>query len=187
MRIPLVMVMVMTFATAAGAQSSRAAAGASRAAAGASRAASGDTAFAMKAAHANMAEIELGKLAQQKAMRDEVKQFAQRMVSDHSKKLDELKGLAASKNITLPTEIDAEHKQLSDRLSTMNGAAFDRAYMQAMVDGHRKVAADFRKESQSGSDPDLKSWAAKTLPGVEDHLKHAERVNRTTHGDSSTH
>ena len=89
MKIPLVLVIVMTLATAAGAQSSRAA--------------SGDTAFATKAAQANLAEIELGKLAQQKAMRDEVKQFAQRMVADHGKKLDELKGLAASKNITLPS------------------------------------------------------------------------------------
>jgi putative membrane protein len=85
----------------------------------------------MKAAQANLAEVEL---ALQKAMRDEVKQFAQ-----------------------------------------------------TMVDGHKKVAAEFRKESQSGSDTDLKAWAAKTLPTVESHLKRAEMVNRTVHSGSATH
>jgi putative membrane protein len=173
MKLPLTMVIVMAVATTAGAQ--------------APRAASGDNAFAMKAAQANMAEIELGKLAQQKAMRDDVKQFGQRMVDDHGKKLGELKDIAQTKKITLPTELDAEHKSLSDRLSKMNGAAFDRAYMQAMVDGHRKVAADFKKESESGTDAELKAWATKTLPGVEDHLEHAEKVNRANHGAGADH
>ena len=174
MKFSLAMLMMVALVTVSGAQQSS------------SRAASGDNSFAMKAAQANLAEVELGKLALQKAMRDEVKKFAQMMIDDHGKALDELKGLAGSKKITLPTEIDAEHKKLSDRLSKMSGAAFDRDYMQAMVDGHRKVAADFRKESQSGSDAELKSWAAKTLPTVEAHLKQAETVNRTAHS-TSTH
>ena len=189
MRIPLVMLIVMAFVTAAGAQQppSGAQTPTAKTNQSSSRAASGDSAFAMKAAQANLAEVELGKLALQKAMKDEVKQFAQQMVDDHSKALDELKSAAASKNITLPTQLDAEHKKLSDRLSKLSGAAFDREYMQAMVDGHKKVAADVRKESQAGSDADLKSWAAKTLPTVEEHLKHAETVNRTVHTGSATH
>ena len=189
MKFPLVVLIVMAFVTAAGAQQPTASPQPAPKTTQSSspRAATGDSAFAMKAGQANFAEIELGKLALQKAMRDEVKQFAQQMVDDHGKALDELKSAAASKNITLPTQLDAEHKKLSDRLSKLSGAAFDREYMQAMVDGHKKVAADVRKESQSGSDADLKAWAAKTLPTVEEHLKHAEMVNRTVHTGSATH
>jgi putative membrane protein len=173
MKISLAILMVMALATVSGAQQSS------------SRAASGDSPFAMKAGQANLAEVELGKLALQKTMRDDVRKFAQMMVDDHSKALDELKGIA--KNVTLPSELDAEHKKLSDRLSKLSGAAFDREYMQAMADGHRKVAAEFRKESQSGTDPDLKAWAAKTLPTVEAHLKQAETINKGLHSGSATH
>jgi putative membrane protein len=182
------MLIVMAFATASGAQqpSTGVQQPAPKPNQSSSRGAAGDSAFAMKAAQANMAEVELGKLALQKAMSDDVKKFAQMMVDDHSKALDELKGVAGTKNITLPTVIDAEHKKLSDRLSKLSGAGFDREYMAAMVDGHRKVAADLRKESKSGTDTDLKSWAGKTLPTVEGHLKQAETVNRSVH-TTSTH
>jgi putative membrane protein len=181
MKISLAMLMVVALATASGAQQPPTRDTSS------SPAASGDSAFATKAAQANMAEVELGKLAQQKAMRDEVKQFGQRMVDDHSKSLDELKSIAMKNDITLPTEIDAEHKTLSEKLSKMSGAAFDREYMQAMVDGHRKVAADFRKESQSGSNADIKAYAAKTLPTIEEHLKHAQTINSGQHSGSTKH
>lgn len=187
MKISLAMLIVVALATASWAQQSATGAQQSAAKPGqASARPSGDKAFAMKAAQANMAEVELGKLALDKAMSDSVKKFAQMMVDDHSKALDELKGFAGPKNITLPTAIDAEHKKLSDKLSKMSGAAFDRDYMQAMVDGHRKVAADFRKESQSGSDAELKAWAGKTLPTVEAHLKQAETVTKGLHS-TSTH
>ena len=193
MKISLAMLIVVAFATASGAQSSTGAQQPSskpatqKPATASSSHAAGDSSFAMKAAQANMAEVELGKLAQQKAMSDEVKKFGQMMVDDHSKALDELKTAAGSKNITWPTTLDAEHKKLSDRLSKLSGAAFDREYMQAMVDGHKKVAADLRKESQSGSDSELKAWAGKTLPTVEAHLKQAETINKSVHSGTATH
>jgi len=194
MKISLAMLIVVAFATASGAQQPPPGAqqpypkpATQKPATQSASHAAGDTSFAMKAAQANFAEVELGKLAQQKASSDDVKKFAQMMVDDHSKALDELKGVAGTKNITLPTAIDAEHKKLSDRLSKLSGAGFDREYMQAMVEGHRKVAADMRKESQSGADPDLKAWAGKTLPTVEAHLKQAETVNRAIHTATSTH
>jgi putative membrane protein len=151
----------------------------------AAKSASADSAFVMKAAQANMAEVELGKVAAEKAMRDEVKKFGQMMVDDHTKAGDELKTIATQKNITWPTEIDREHKALQSKLSGLSGAEFDRAYMQAMVDGHKKVAADVRKESTSGKDSDVKAWAAKTLPTIEMHLKQAESINRETHSSSA--
>lgn len=182
MKFLLAMLMVMALATASGAQQTSPGAKPS-----ASHAASGHDTFAMKAGQANFAEVELGKLALQTSMNDAVKKFAQMMVDDHGKALDELKGIAEKKNITLPSELDTEHKKLSDRLSKLSGAEFDRAYIQAMVDGHKKVVADVRKESQSGSDPDLKAWAAKVLPTVEAHLKQAETINKGLHSGSATH
>jgi len=182
MKISLAMLLVMALAAASGAQQTSPGAKPS-----AASHASGDNAFAMRAGQANLAEVELGKLALQKSMNDEVKKFAQMMIDDHGKALDELKDIAGSKHITLATDLDAEHTKLSDRLSKLSGAAFDRSYMQAMVDGHKKVAADVRKESQSGSDTELKAWAAKVLPTVEAHLKQADTINKGLHSASATH
>jgi putative membrane protein len=175
MKISLAMLMVVALATASGAQQPS------------SRAASGDTAFVTKLAQVGIAEVELGKLTLQKTMRDDVKKFAQQMVDDHTKAGDELKAIAMRKNITWPADTDTEHNALHTRLSKLSGAAFDQAYMQAMVDGHRKVATEVRSEATSGTDDEVKEWAAKTAPAVEAHLKHAETVNRSVHPPGSAH
>ena len=133
-----------------------------------------DQTFVMNTAKGSMAEVELGKLAAEKASNAEVKKFAQHMVDDHGKANDELKALAATKNIRLPAEPDAQQKATHARLAKMSGVGFDRAYMQAMVQGHTKAVADFRHESQAGRDSDVKAFAAKTLPTIEDHLKMAK-------------
>jgi putative membrane protein len=133
-----------------------------------------DQPFAKEAAIGGMAEVELGNLAKQNAANADVKQFGERMVTDHSKANEELKQWASQKNVTLPSELDAKHKALHDRLSKLNGEAFDKAYMHEMVTDHQKDVAAFRKESTSGKDADLKAWAGKTLPTLEDHLKMAQ-------------
>jgi putative membrane protein len=171
MKIPGALLIVMALATASWA--------------GQQKASASDSAFAVKMAQVGIAEVELGKLATQKAMREDVKKFGQQMVDDHSKANDELKAVATKKNITLPSDTDAEHKALYDRLSKLSGAAFDQAYLKAMVDGHRKVAADVRKEQKSGSDAELKEFAGKTLPTVEAHLKHAEGLSKGAHSTST--
>jgi putative membrane protein len=145
-----------------------------------------DEHFVMDAAHAGMAEVELGKMATEKASKDEVKKFGQRMVDDHSKAGDELKSIAQTKNIAWPTDLDAKHKAVRDRLMKLSGDAFDRAYMQEMVDGHRKVVAALRTESTSGKDPEIKAWAAKTLPTTQDHLKQAQDIARGVVGTTGT-
>ena len=144
-----------------------------------------DQTFVTKTAAGGMAEVELGKLAQEKGTSDQVKSFAQRMVTDHNKANDELKTLAQNKDITLPTDIDPHDKALRDRLSKLSGAQFDHAYMQAMLTDHRKVANEFRHESQIGKDPDIKAFASKTLPTIEEHLKLAEDTNKAV-GTSGT-
>jgi len=136
-----------------------------------------DEAFVTKAAKGGLAEVELGKLAAEKASSDEVKKFGQRMADDHSKANDELKTLAQSKKITLPSEIGAEEKALRDRLMKLSGPAFDQAYMKAMVSDHVKDVNEFKVESKSGKDPEVKAWAAKTLPTLEEHLKLARSTN----------
>jgi putative membrane protein len=132
----------------------------------------------MDTAKGGIAEVELGKLAMEKAASAEVKQFAQRMVDDHGKANDELKTIAQSKNITLPTSVDPDQRALHDRLSKLSGQAFDRAYMQAMVADHRKGVSAFRTEAMSGKDPEFKAFASKTLPTLEDHMKMAEATSR---------
>jgi putative membrane protein len=124
-----------------------------------------------------MAEVELGKLAGDKAQSEQVKQFGHRMAQDHAKANDELKSLAQQKNIMLPSTLDAKDKATVDRLSKLSGAAFDRAYMQDMLQDHRKDVNEFRKESQSGKDPEVKAWAAKTLPTLEEHLRLAQSTS----------
>ena len=143
-----------------------------------------DHTFAKNVAMDGMAEVELGKMASDRASSEQVKQFAQRMVTDHQKAGDELKSLAATKNVTLPSELGPKDKALKARLEKLSGEAFDRAYMNEMVMGHRKAVTAFRTESNSGKDPDLKQWAAKTLPTIEDHLKQAQDANRSVVGTS---
>ena len=134
--------------------------------------------FVMEAAKGGMAEVELGKIATEKAASPEVKSFGQRMVDDHGKAGEELKTLAKNKSITLPADIDAKDKALRDRLLKLSGDGFDRAYMAAMLDDHRKDVAAFQIEAKSGKDPDVKAWAAKTLPTLTEHLKLAQSANK---------
>lgn len=143
----------------------------------ANRLAASDNTFAMKAAQGGLAEVKLGTLAKDKASDPAVKSFGQQMVDDHSKANDELKQLASSKGITLPTDVDAKDQATYDRLSKLSGAAFDKAYMRDMVMDHRADVNEFRRESQHGMDPDLKAWAAKTLPTLEHHLQMAESTD----------
>jgi putative membrane protein len=145
---------------------------------------SGDQQFVMNVAKDGMAEVELGRLASQKATNEQVKQFGQQMADDHGKANEELKKIAADKNITIPTEPDAKHKATIDKLSKMTGDAFDRAFTQEMVSGHKKAVSALQKESKSGKDAEVKAWAAKTLPTVEGHLKQVQELSRSVVGTS---
>jgi putative membrane protein len=154
--------------------------GAQPPAANAKAPASGDSAFMRTAATGGMAEVELGKLGVANATSSDVKQFAQRMVDDHSKANDELKALAAQKNVTLPAEVDAKHKAAYDKLAKAKGAGFDAAFMSHMVSDHQADVSLFERESKSGKDAETKAWAAKTLPTLQEHLKMAKEIHAKT-------
>jgi len=145
-----------------------------------------DEGFVRKVAEAGMAEIELGKLAAEKATSESVKKFGQRMADDHSKANDELKAIAQQKNISLPTGPTVRATAEHERLAKLSGDAFDRAFMKTMVADHHSAVSEFSAEAKSGKDPELKAWAEKTLPTLQDHLKVAEETNRTVVGTSGT-
>jgi putative membrane protein len=127
--------------------------------------------FMTKAAQGGMAEVELGKLAVSKAQNAEVKKFAQKMIEDHTNANTELKSLATKKGVTLPAEVNAEQKATMDKLKALSGAEFDKAYVQAMVDDHKKTVDLFQTESTGGTDNDTKAFASKTLPHLKEHLE----------------
>jgi putative membrane protein len=138
---------------------------------------SSDAQFAMKAAQGNMAEVALGKLATQNAKSNDVKKFGQKMVDDHSKAEQDLEGVASKDNLTLPKAVNAEQKAEEKRLSKLNGPAFDRAYMRLMVQDHTKDVAEFRKESNStAANSDLRDFAKRTYPTLEEHLTMAKSI-----------
>jgi putative membrane protein len=138
-----------------------------------------DRSFAEEAAMGGMAEVELGKLAQQNAQSDEVKQFGARMEQDHTNANQQLMPILSADGITMPTQLDAAHRRTYDRLSKMRGAEFDRAYMRDMVQDHEKDVRKFRQEAQHGGDADLKGFAQNTLPVLEQHLKMAQDTSKS--------
>ena len=144
-----------------------------------------DKTFLMSAGQGGYAEVVLANLGIKKADSDEVRKLAQLLEKDHSANNLELTSLAASKGVVVATVLDAEHRQLHDRLEKLDGAAFDRAYATAMVDGHKKMIALFEQASVS-RDAQVKAFAEKTLPALRGHLKHAQHAQSTTGGAAST-
>ena len=125
--------------------------------------------FLSDTAEGGMTEVELGKMAQTKSKNPDIKKFGQMLVEDHSKANAEVKSLAAKKNINLPTGMGS-HQSTYDKLKGLNGDDFDKEFVEDMVDDHEKDVSTFQKESQNSSDPDVKAFAAKTLPVLQKHL-----------------
>ena len=129
-----------------------------------------DADWAVEAANGGMTEVELGKLAQQKATSERVKNFGAMMVSDHGKAGDQLKAIAARKNITLPANLSDKSQKDLDNLNKKSGRDFDKAYIDMMIDDHKKDVDKFDKASKNLKDPDLKNFATQTLPVIQMHL-----------------
>ena len=141
--------------------------------------------FVAEAASGGMMEVELGRHAATHAASDRVKDFGRRMVDDHQKANDELKQVSQRESITLPATMSKRDRQEVDKLMKLRGAAFDRAYMDAMVTDHEKDVAKFREQSRSAADPDVRDFAARTLPTLESHLQMARDVSAEVHRTTS--
>jgi len=136
-----------------------------------------DRSFVAGAAQAGMAEVEAGKLANDKASSSAVKSFADHMVKDHSKVHDELMALASKKGVSPPAEMRADQRATMAKLQQLSGAEFDQAYaMQIGVEAHQETIALFEKASRDVNDADLKAFAVKTLPDLKEHLGMAQKL-----------
>lgn len=143
-----------------------------------------DTDFAVKAADGGMLEVQLAELALTKASSPKVKEFAQTMITDHSKANEELKSLAQSKNISLPTSLSEENQKDYNDLAEKSGAEFDKAYCEFMVKDHKDDLEKFKKAADDAEDPDLKTWAAGKVPVLEHHLSMAEGMEKAIESTS---
>jgi putative membrane protein len=135
-----------------------------------------DQQFLKQAAHAGTAEVKLGAMAKEQAASPEVQQFGQRMITDHTKANEELMALAQVKDISVSTEMDKQHQETVETLSKMQGSQFDREFMRHMVKDHEKAVQLFSTASQESQDAEIKAFAAKTLPTLQEHLQLARQL-----------
>ena len=137
-----------------------------------------DKTFARNAALGGMTEIELGKLATQKASSDAVKQFGQKLIDDHTKANDQLKEIAGKANITIPDSLDSKHQSRIDKLAKLSGPEFDKAFVKDAIKDHEHDISEFKSEAQNGSDPNIKQFASSTLPALQEHLTMARDLSK---------
>jgi len=141
-----------------------------------SKLAPADQDFLKKAAQANIAEMETGKLAQSKATRADIKQFGQTMEKDHGKTLQELQGLAKNKGVALPDAPDAAHQAQAKQLAGATGKDFDKAYLAHAGVADHKAAKELFEKGAKSKDPEISAFAKKVLPAIEHHLSMAQQM-----------
>jgi putative membrane protein len=135
-----------------------------------------DYRYVEKAARGGTEEVELGQIAQQKGVNPSVRSFGERMAADHGKANTELTRLATTKGATLPTQLSHHERSTIDDLQKASGADFDKTYAKAMVKDHKHDIKEFESMAKNAQDPELKAWAEKTLPTLQEHLRMAEEM-----------
>jgi putative membrane protein len=130
----------------------------------------------MRLAQADMAEIEAGKLAQEKASSPEVKKYGEHMVQEHTKMLEEGKQVAQSKGVKPPASTDKKHQAAAKKLQGLSGEEFDRQYLAQMVKDHAEVLKLAQKTAKETKDADLKAHVQKGEPHVKEHLEQAKKL-----------
>lgn len=132
--------------------------------------------FAVSATDAGMREVRLGELAKTSSTSDNVKQFGEKVTSEHSKANDELKRIAVDKKIALPDKLSDKSQKKYDKISKKTGSDFDKAYMKCVVKNHKIDAKTFNMESKKGKDPEIKKFAGDKLSMLESHLEQARNT-----------
>ena len=138
-----------------------------------------DSKFMTEAANIGLTEISLGKLASERSSNSKIKHFGNMMVKDHMHANHELQNIASEKNITLPDSLSKSSKKECDDLKKKKGKAFDKAYIDMMVDGHQKVLSQFEDLEKHGTDSQLKAFVSKTIPVIQDHLDSAKAIKES--------
>lgn len=139
----------------------------------------GDKAFVSKALAGGEAEVQLGQLAEQKSQSQDVKQFAQKMVTDHSQLGAKLKPIAQQLGVPVPKEPSKKDKKLMEKLQGLSGQQFDNQYIQAMVKDHKHDLKDFQDEAQNAQDPNVKQAAQQGASVIQGHLQMIEQIAKS--------
>lgn len=144
-----------------------------------------DQTFAKKADQGNLAEVKLAQLAQSKSQSPTVRDFAQRIISDHTQANDKLKDAASQANVNLPAQPSPKQQATYDRLSKLSGAQFDRAYARDQVKNHEHDIAEYQREAKDGTSPQIKQFAQNTLPILHQHLTLAREMARNVENNTN--
>ncbi|HEU4471834.1 MAG TPA: DUF4142 domain-containing protein [Flavisolibacter sp.] len=135
-----------------------------------------DRTFMTNVAMGNMAEVQAGQLAATKGTNPQVVQFGQHMVTEHTLAQTELRAMADSLGVALPTTVDAEHQALMVRLNGLSGYSFDTAYMNSQVRDHQKTLNIFQMEMNDGNHQRVRFYASKYMPHIQMHLQEAQSI-----------
>jgi putative membrane protein len=135
-----------------------------------------DSMFMAHASADGMAEIHMGQMALEKSSDAKVKQLAQRIVDDHTDANGKLRALAQTKQVTLPTAPTAEAQHSADAMTDLDTKKFDKEWAAAMVKDHQKAVTLFSTEIRKTQDPEIRTFAEKTLPTLKTHLKLAQQL-----------
>ena len=140
---------------------------------------SNDRDFAMNAAEGGMAEVEMGRLAQQQSTNQGVKDYGKQLVDDHTKANDDLKDVASKEGIALPTVVNSKQRDTIDKLAKLSGAKFDKEFVKQAVDDHRNDISEFQKEANKGDNQSLRNFASSNLGTLQDHLNTAQTLSKS--------
>ena len=149
--------------------------------------AAGDASFIQTASQGNMAEIQAAQLADQTSKSKAVRAYAEHMIKDHTANEDQLKQLATAKGATVPSGVSDEQQRMMTQLQGEKGRKFDHDYVTGQVQSHEEMLNALQTEAASGSDPDLKSFAAQTVPVVQEHLSEAQKLASPAHHKAMRH
>jgi len=137
-----------------------------------------DREFIMNAAQDGIFHVEAGELAVQRASSEDVKKFGQHAIEHHTQINDELAQLASKKGVMLPKKMSKREREALDKVTKLSGSDFDKAYLEMEIKVHSKDLSAYQKELKDGKDPEVKAWAAKTVPMIEKHLKMARDLSK---------
>ena len=137
-----------------------------------------DSEYLVDIAEVNLAEIEIGKLAQQKSTNPEVKKFGKMLVDEHTKSASEVSALAKAKNFTLPTSLTEDGQEEYKKLNEKSGLDFDKKFADMMIDGHEKAIEELQKATKDAKDQDIKLWASNNIAPLTAHLEHAKLLKQ---------
>jgi len=138
----------------------------------------GEANFVKEVSEGGLMEVELGKLAAERAASNQVKDFGKRMQQDHSKAAKELEQIAANKGIQLPKQLEGKHKSTVEKLSKLSGEKFDREYMETMIKDHKEEVEKFQRQADKAKDAEIKNFAAKQIPTLKKHLELAQSTGQ---------